>query len=168
MWDLPGPEIKPMSPALAGGFLTTAPPGKSLSVVLICIYLMIEVEHHFTCVTATCISFFVNYPFSKVTLLVFSFLICKSSLYFRMIKPICDINCRKNFSLLMMLLLVLQHIKKCLYGLVYQSFPIASQIWVWVRIRFSLLSGDKGIYHHHPCLLLVLAWFIFFNYYYWR
>ena len=29
MWDLPGPGIKPMSPALAGGFLTTAPRGKS-------------------------------------------------------------------------------------------------------------------------------------------
>ena len=30
MWDLPGPGLKPMSPALAGGFLTTATPGKSL------------------------------------------------------------------------------------------------------------------------------------------
>ena len=30
MWDLPGPGLKPMSPAFAGGFLTTAPPGKSL------------------------------------------------------------------------------------------------------------------------------------------
>ena len=30
MWDLPGPGIKPVSPALAGGFLTTAPPRKSL------------------------------------------------------------------------------------------------------------------------------------------
>ena len=29
MWDLPGPGIEPVSPALAGGFLTTAPPGKS-------------------------------------------------------------------------------------------------------------------------------------------
>ena len=29
MWHLPGPGIKPVSPALAGGFLTTAPPGKS-------------------------------------------------------------------------------------------------------------------------------------------
>ena len=29
MWDLPGPGIEPASPALAGGFLTTAPPGKS-------------------------------------------------------------------------------------------------------------------------------------------
>ena len=29
MWDLPGPGLKPVSPALAGGFLTAAPPGKS-------------------------------------------------------------------------------------------------------------------------------------------
>ena len=27
MWDLPGPGLKPVPPALAGGFLTTAPPG---------------------------------------------------------------------------------------------------------------------------------------------
>ena len=31
MWDLPGPGLEPVSPALAGGFLTTAPPGKPLS-----------------------------------------------------------------------------------------------------------------------------------------
>ena len=30
MWDLPGPGLEPVSPALAGGFLTTVPPGKSL------------------------------------------------------------------------------------------------------------------------------------------
>ena len=29
MWDLPGPGLEPVSPALAGGFLSTAPPGKS-------------------------------------------------------------------------------------------------------------------------------------------
>ena len=29
MWDLPGPEIEPVSPALAGGILTTGPSGKS-------------------------------------------------------------------------------------------------------------------------------------------
>ena len=34
MWDLPGPGLKSVSPALAGGFLTTAPPGKSLSLHL--------------------------------------------------------------------------------------------------------------------------------------
>ena len=28
MWDLPGPGFEPLSPALAGGFLTTEPPGK--------------------------------------------------------------------------------------------------------------------------------------------
>ena len=30
MWDLPGPGLEPVSPALAGGFLITAPPGKPL------------------------------------------------------------------------------------------------------------------------------------------
>ena len=29
MWDLLGPGLEPVSPALAGGFLTTALPGKS-------------------------------------------------------------------------------------------------------------------------------------------
>ena len=28
MWDLPGPGLEPMSPALAGGLSTTAPAGK--------------------------------------------------------------------------------------------------------------------------------------------
>ncbi|KAJ8783633.1 hypothetical protein J1605_008676 [Eschrichtius robustus] len=28
MWDLPRPGLEPVSPALAGGFSTTAPPGK--------------------------------------------------------------------------------------------------------------------------------------------
>ena len=28
MWGLPGPGLEPVSLALAGGFLTTAPPGK--------------------------------------------------------------------------------------------------------------------------------------------
>ena len=27
MWDLAGPGLEPVSPALAGGFSTTAPPG---------------------------------------------------------------------------------------------------------------------------------------------
>ena len=31
MWDLPGPGLEPMSPALAGRFLITAPPGKPLT-----------------------------------------------------------------------------------------------------------------------------------------
>ena len=33
LWDLPGPGLEPVSPALAGGFLTTAPPGKPSTIV---------------------------------------------------------------------------------------------------------------------------------------
>ena len=33
MWNLPRPGIEPVSPALAGGFLTTGPPVKSLTLV---------------------------------------------------------------------------------------------------------------------------------------
>ena len=36
MWDLPGPGLEPESPALAGGFLTTAQPGKSPCGLLSC------------------------------------------------------------------------------------------------------------------------------------
>ena len=35
MWDLTRPEMEPISPALAGGFLATGSPGKSLHEVLI-------------------------------------------------------------------------------------------------------------------------------------
>ena len=42
MWDLPAPGLEPMSPALADGFLITAPPGKPLRVYfLIFIYLFL-------------------------------------------------------------------------------------------------------------------------------
>ena len=34
MWDLPGPGLEPVSPALAGGCLTTVPPGKPKRVIL--------------------------------------------------------------------------------------------------------------------------------------
>ena len=38
MWDLPGTGLEPMSPALAGGFLTTAPLGKPLLFIFIAKY----------------------------------------------------------------------------------------------------------------------------------
>ena len=34
MWTLPGPGIKPVSPALADGFLTSGPPGKPITSVV--------------------------------------------------------------------------------------------------------------------------------------
>ena len=40
MWDLPRPGLKPVSPALAGRFSTTAPPGKPPSLFFcLCFYL---------------------------------------------------------------------------------------------------------------------------------
>ena len=35
MWDLHGPGIKPVSPAMSGVFLTTGPPGKSLGLAFV-------------------------------------------------------------------------------------------------------------------------------------
>ena len=40
MWHLPGLGIKPVSPALAGGFFTTRPPGKSQRpLFLLCVFI---------------------------------------------------------------------------------------------------------------------------------
>ena len=39
MWDLPRPGLEPVSPALAGGFSTTAPPGKPCWGLFVCTYL---------------------------------------------------------------------------------------------------------------------------------
>ena len=39
MWDLPGPGLEPTLPALADGFLPTAPPGKSLRPFKYCSFL---------------------------------------------------------------------------------------------------------------------------------
>ena len=35
-WDLLGPGLEPVSPALAGGFLTTVPPGRSWFIRFYC------------------------------------------------------------------------------------------------------------------------------------
>ena len=43
MWDLPGPGLEPMSPALAGRFLTTVLPGKSHQPFLPFIFLIIAI-----------------------------------------------------------------------------------------------------------------------------
>ena len=38
-WDLPGPGLKPVSPALAGGLLTIAPPGMPGTLLYVCKFL---------------------------------------------------------------------------------------------------------------------------------
>ena len=35
MWDPPGPGLQPLSPALASGFLSTVPPGKSHASIIL-------------------------------------------------------------------------------------------------------------------------------------
>ena len=44
MWDLSAAGLEPVSPALAGGFLTTAPPGKEATLFL-CLDAVIVPEH---------------------------------------------------------------------------------------------------------------------------
>ena len=40
MWDLPRPGLEPVSPALAGGFPTTAPPGKPPDLLFMYIFIV--------------------------------------------------------------------------------------------------------------------------------
>ena len=40
MWDLPRPGLEPVSPALAGRFSTTAPPGKPLFFYLLIMHII--------------------------------------------------------------------------------------------------------------------------------
>ena len=50
MWDLPGPEHDPMSPALAGGFLPTAPLGKPKCLFFCVIFWKTLEDTFFVCV----------------------------------------------------------------------------------------------------------------------
>ena len=43
MWNLPGPGIELVFPALAGGFFTTAPPGKPKEAVIVHMYVYVSV-----------------------------------------------------------------------------------------------------------------------------
>ena len=69
MWDLPGPGLEPVSPALVGGFLTTAPPGKSYVILsestplrkpFPMLYFVLDVGYNFSAVTTLS-----NTPFRK-------------------------------------------------------------------------------------------------------
>ena len=62
MWDLPGPGLEPVSPALAGGFLTTAPPGKS--------FFLIGVDLQ-CCVRFWCIAKWFSYTYMYIFFFIF-------------------------------------------------------------------------------------------------
>ena len=55
MWDLSRPGLKPVSPALAGGFSTTAPPGKPL-----------EYNSLQWCVSFCCITKWISYTYTYI------------------------------------------------------------------------------------------------------
>ena len=69
VWDLPGPGLKPVSPALAGRFSTTAPPGKPRPS-----FLMQELDfkfssrHCFICISHILIFLFYSHLFLSVSL----------------------------------------------------------------------------------------------------
>ena len=44
MWDLPEPGIEPVSPLLAGGFLTTGPPGKNDKTIIIIFFFKLKTK----------------------------------------------------------------------------------------------------------------------------
>ena len=65
-WDLPRPGLEPMSPALAGRFSTTAPPGKPKDFLI-----QKAIWHLFSCLIQTCSHSFSGTekelsPFSKM------------------------------------------------------------------------------------------------------
>ena len=59
MWDLPGPRLEPVFPALAGRFLTTVPPGKPSNLFLDQEKSAHESVYIFLCLTASTYSSFV-------------------------------------------------------------------------------------------------------------
>ena len=51
MWDLPGPGIEPVSPALAGRFISTVPPGRPMDfifIVAILFYFVFSLQNCFS------------------------------------------------------------------------------------------------------------------------
>ena len=64
MWDLPRPGLEPVSPALAGGMLTTAPPGKPLYILFHILFhygLLQDIKYSSLCYTVGPCCLFILY-----------------------------------------------------------------------------------------------------------
>ena len=62
LWDIPRPGLEPVSPALAGRFSTTAPPGKPLCLIIftyICIFVHLVNAYVVYLCTFTLLSFII-------------------------------------------------------------------------------------------------------------
>ena len=75
MWDVPGSGLEPVSPALAGGFSTTAPPGKPWSILwthnypYACLafnYILFSITTYRSCFSSSFQNFLREFPGSPV------------------------------------------------------------------------------------------------------
>ena len=81
MWDPPGPGIKPMSPALAGGFFTSEPPGKlRISFLYLPVYIWNRLQEVWLLNQRVkeYIILLNIFKFSSVQVIPFAFLLCAS------------------------------------------------------------------------------------------
>ena len=65
MWDLSRPGLEPMSPALAGIFLTTAPLGKSLNIFYYAYLLFVNLWYSNFCLLFNLVVYFRIVEFSE-------------------------------------------------------------------------------------------------------
>ena len=150
MWDPPRPGPEPVSPALAGRFSTTAPPGKPylqifwwqpswlVCVALLCISLISNVEDLFMCLLAIRTTSLENVYSGLLSIFwlgCLSLLSCMSCLYILDINPLLVASFANIFS----------HSIGCLFLLLIVSFAVQKllslirpHLFIFAFISFAL------------------------------